>query len=435
MPSRPCSIVLLFSGSLERLWRCLESLVRTTRDDLFEVVIVTAGADDDSKVLLAGLEGDVSVLHLDAGTSRGAALDAGAAAAAGELLIFVDEGTELRHGWLDGLVRRVADDPGIALAAPRVLAPDGSRRTGDGLLRAALMARRGLFEQAGGFGDGDEAGLTAKVEAAGARLAIAPASTVANDELVDTIDRLPAEAPERRRAGTARPFTELRDRHAGQDVWVLASGPSMSWVDPSFFEGKVTVGVNDVWRKYETTYLIRKEHDGAQAAIDTGSPLVVSRLHCGNQPPQLETTGVWYEYDHELNRVEADPDLRPIGTPDKLVVSWSTITSAIHFAAYLGAANIIVCGHDCGFIDGIQNYTGYRREPVDEAAARALEEWARGFHPQFLSGLERQTMLVRDRVREVYGCNVHGLNPFVTLALEGHVYERATNPAVMGAAR
>ena len=31
-------------------------------------------------------------------------------------------------------------------------------------------------------------------------------------------------------------------------------------------------------------------------------------------------------------------------------------------------------------------------------------------------------MLVRDRVREVYGCSVHGLNPFVSLALEGHVH-------------
>jgi hypothetical protein len=146
-------------------------------------------------------------------------------------------------------------------------------------------------------------------------------------------------------------------------------------------------------------------------------------MHCGNQPPAIRATGRWWEFDHLPNRVQQPPDLAPIGSPDRLVVSWSTITTAIHFAAYLGAANIIVCGHDCGFIDGLANYTGYYDHVAPIApGARADTDARYAAYARIISGLERQTMQVRDRIREVYGCSVHGLNPFVSLALEGHVH-------------
>ena len=32
-------------------------------------------------------------------------------------------------------------------------------------------------------------------------------------------------------------------------------------------------------------------------------------------------------------------------------------------------------------------------------------------------------MMVRDRVKEVYGCNIHSLNPFINFKLEGNEYE------------
>ena len=31
----------------------------------------------------------------------------------------------------------------------------------------------------------------------------------------------------------------LKDIHKGQDIYVIASGASMDYVDPSFFEGKI----------------------------------------------------------------------------------------------------------------------------------------------------------------------------------------------------
>jgi len=46
-----------------------------------------------------------------------------------------------------------------------------------------------------------------------------------------------------------RSLAELKNRHAGADIWLIAAGASMDFVDPDFFDGKITVGVNAVHRR------------------------------------------------------------------------------------------------------------------------------------------------------------------------------------------
>ncbi len=104
-----------------------------------------------------------------------------------------------------------------------------------------------------------------------------------------------------------------------------------------------------------------------------------------------------------------------IGT-DMIVVSYSTITSAMHVAAYLGARNIILVGHDCGYVDGKKNFDGYP-EPILGRIS--------GFYDRFLGSIEPQSIAVRERLRDVYGCCIYSLNPFLNFQLEGHSYESA----------
>jgi carbonic anhydrase len=101
-----------------------------------------------------------------------------------------------------------------------------------------------------------------------------------------------------------------------------------------------------------------------------------------------------------------------VGT-DRIVVSYSTITSAIHIAAYMGAANIIIVGHDCGTLDGEVNFPGY-----GEAIGGS------DFYRQFITEIEPQTLTLREKIKEVYGCNLYSLNPFINFGLEGHEYHR-----------
>ncbi len=90
------------------------------------------------------------------------------------------------------------------------------------------------------------------------------------------------------------------------------------------------------------------------------------------------------------------------------------MTSAIHMAAYMGAKNIILCGHDCGMLDGKNNLNGY----YENLSNRTIE-----WYSSYLKKIEDQTVQVKKKMKEIYGCNVYSLNPFVSLNLEGHKFK------------
>jgi hypothetical protein len=211
------------------------------------------------------------------------------------------------------------------------------------------------------------------------------------------------------------PITNLRGVHAGYDLHVIATGPSAGFVDESFFDNKIAIGVNEAWMRFlNVDYLVRKETARSNAAYQTGIPLIVSKYNCGSRSATLNSfpgPHPYYVFDHEHNGLD-EMDLSVVGT-DRIVVSWSTITSAIHIAAYMGAANIVIVGHDCGVVDGKQRMPGLPQALGGET-----------FHRDWLTKIEPQTIALRERLREVYGCNVYSINPFLNFGLEGHVYER-----------
>jgi len=202
---------------------------------------------------------------------------------------------------------------------------------------------------------------------------------------------------------------KLENFHLGDDIWIVAAGPTMDHVSPGFFDNKISIGVNQVFRKFHTDYLVRKEASGIQEAKATGIPLIVSRYdngtyHCGLNPPAD------YVFDH-LDNGHKKVDLSVISEPTgKIVVSYSTITSAIHIAAVMGAANIILCGHDCGMLDGKSRFEGYNEAIMGDQMYRS---WLKEILPQ--------TQAVRDRIRLVYSCKVYSLNPFLGLNYEDHI--------------
>ena len=216
---------------------------------------------------------------------------------------------------------------------------------------------------------------------------------------------------------TERAIGDLRNAHEGHDIYIVASGPTAGFIDPAFFDNKIAIGVNEVWHTFRNLdYLVRKEARNSQAAYASGVPMIVSRHNCGNTSYALnrfEGERDYYVFDHLDNGLQ-DIDLSIISlTGDLIVVSYSTITSAIHIAAVMGAANIILVGADCGTLDGKVNITGYPPSILGDE-----------FYRTFITQIEPQTAAVRDRIKEVYGCNLYSLNPFLNLGLEGHKYER-----------
>lgn len=213
-----------------------------------------------------------------------------------------------------------------------------------------------------------------------------------------------------------RALSELKSKHKNHDIYVLATGPSGSFIAESFLNNKIVIGVNEAWLHFSNLdYLVRKEAARAQAALSSGIPLIISRFNCGSLRASKngfnKSHEDYYVFDHQDNEL-THVDLDVIGT-DKIVVSYSTITSAMHIAAYMGAANVILIGHDCGLLDGMQRLPGLPQAVAGD-----------DFHRKFLREIEPQSIAVRERLKQVYGCNVYSLNPFLNFGLEGHKYER-----------
>ena len=207
---------------------------------------------------------------------------------------------------------------------------------------------------------------------------------------------------------------ELKDRHCGEDIWIIASGSSLNYIDPSFFENKVTVAVNRACCFFECDYVVTKDKRGFEhirnGTLNKDIKIVISRSDCGNPSAcyhnidQIDHSLVYF-YDHGRNF--RPPQIEVIDkNSDSLITSWSTITTSIHFAAYLGAKNIIICGHDCGKIDGNVSISGY--SDIIEHVQGSEKEYYK-----WLIDLESDTDLVCSKVKDQYGCNIHSLNPFI----------------------
>ena len=200
-------------------------------------------------------------------------------------------------------------------------------------------------------------------------------------------------------------------------MYVLGSGATLNFIDPKFFYKKITVCVNDVGEIYlpTTKYVVTKYHPEAvsYAKKMPDVNVVVSRGSLGGQyTAALPVLKNLYTFSHNMNK-DASTSVTtdwPV-EDDSLYVSWSSITSAMHFAAFLGAKNIIMVAHDCGELDDKSWVDGYVYDTWDKTKVEEAKERNKQF--------EIQSIAVKGKLKQLYGCNVYSLNPFINYNLEG----------------
>ena len=208
-----------------------------------------------------------------------------------------------------------------------------------------------------------------------------------------------------------------RNCHKGETIYVIGSGKSLDYVDPAMFDGQITIGVNQVYKKLIPTYLVRKELQNRSTILKECGAKTHHFWHKAGQPVH-DGENVTYFVSGENRLGKGPPVLK--GVPrNGLIASWSTITSAIHLAAHMGAKIIILVGHDCVSIDGKCNFKGYHT-----ASTRGIR-WGKGKravkkYRKWLSMIERDTASLRVQLKARYGCHIVSLNPFASLLLEGH---------------
>ena len=211
------SVIIPVHGQLAHTLACLRSIACHGAAAPFELIVVDDASPDDSAATLARIDG-LRLLRNPHNLGFIGSCNAGAAAARGEFLLFLNNDTQVTPGWLDALLACFADDPDCGIAGARLVYPDGRlqeagalvfadgsawnvgrfedrddprfayRREVDYVSGAALMIPRALFAELGGFDTRyapayyEDADLAFAVRARGRKVVYQPASLIVHDE-------------------------------------------------------------------------------------------------------------------------------------------------------------------------------------------------------------------------------------------------------------
>jgi len=210
------SVVVPMHGRAGLTRRCLE-LVLADLPPGCEVLVVDDASPPGAAAELAGFGDSVRLLHLPENRGFAGACNAGAEAASGELLVFLNNDTEPHPGWLGALLNCAAEHPDAAAVGARLLYPSGAVQhagvafgqdgyphnlyagfPGDhpaanrprrlqAVTGACMLVRRPAFEWVGGFDHGfcnsmEDVDLCLRIGAEGGEVRYCPEAVVTHLE-------------------------------------------------------------------------------------------------------------------------------------------------------------------------------------------------------------------------------------------------------------
>jgi O-antigen biosynthesis protein len=218
-PSEPeVSVIIPVHNKFSYTYDCLRSIHEKLPKVPFEIILVDDCSSDETLLCALVFSGAVRIVRNSRNLGFVRTCNAGAAVARGKYLFFLNNDTLVRDGWLDRLVETFEQVPNVGIAGSKLLFENGRLqeaggiiwRLGDGwnwgrdrdptepafcFLRdadwvcgAALMIRRTMFEELGGFdelfapGYYEDTDLSFRVRARGQRVVVQPASEIVHLE-------------------------------------------------------------------------------------------------------------------------------------------------------------------------------------------------------------------------------------------------------------
>jgi len=142
------SIIIPTFNGLRFLQTCLDALHRQTYTR-HEIIVVDDASSDDTVAYLQAEQTDVRVVTLESNRGLAAACNAGAAAAQGDILVMLNNDTEVERPWLAELILPFAH-PEIGSVASKMLLFDRRtvlHNTGDQMGADGIPRNRGVWEE------------------------------------------------------------------------------------------------------------------------------------------------------------------------------------------------------------------------------------------------------------------------------------------------
>jgi hypothetical protein len=213
---------------------------------------------------------------------------------------------------------------------------------------------------------------------------------------------------------------ELKDRHKGEDIYVVGSGASLRVFPKNFLEDKITIGLNMAWKLAPIKYGITIHPDLNIPDFMSGETARpgITWIVKQDKISLLNTEQADYaRRNHYTFRTEGRTNAQPPNQPNDAgrfpewilehppghLYCWSSISqTAVHMAAIMGAKNIVLVGCDNAAISG--NHHGHRQHT----------RW-KGVSPderyrQYWQGLIELRPYLRQK-----GVNLVSLTPFMAL--------------------
>jgi GT2 family glycosyltransferase len=119
------SIIILTWNGIEYIEDCLDSLLAQDYPE-FEVIIVDNASSDGTPDWIVEHFPTIRLIRNERNLGFAAANNLGLQAAAGDVLMLLNQDTVVQPGWLSALVGALLADPGIGIAGSKALYPDGT---------------------------------------------------------------------------------------------------------------------------------------------------------------------------------------------------------------------------------------------------------------------------------------------------------------------
>lgn len=179
-PPRVSIVIPVFNKALYT-YNCLLSVLREDPEITKEIIVIDNCSSDETPQLLARLEGATQVVRNTENNGFVGACRQGADLAQGEFILFLNNDTQVRPGWLREMVAVLDADPQVGLTGSKLIYPDGMLQEAGGIIfsdasgcnygrradptlpyfnisrpvdycsGASLMIRADLWRQLGGF--------------------------------------------------------------------------------------------------------------------------------------------------------------------------------------------------------------------------------------------------------------------------------------------